>query len=270
MDGEMTPKAAALDHVVVNALRGMDEAAAIFTALGFQLTPLGRHSLGSINHLMMTSGGYLELVGVPAEGRQRQEVLNSPFGLNGLVLKSDDTDATYARLSDAGLEPAQPVAFSRPVEIDGEIFDARFRTVRVPATRFPAGRVYFCEHLTPELVWRPEWLTHPNGFVRLDRIEVVSAEPRVDAAGYAAAAGVEPGLNGGGATITLADRFVVDVVPGDRPRFATLDLAFDGLDPIAARASATPGAEWTGPGSDGTATLAIPSLDLTLACRSVR
>ena len=82
--------AAALDHVVVNVLRGMDGAAAIFAALGFQLTPLGRHSLGSINHLMMTPGGYLELVGVPPEGKQRQEVLDSPFGLNGLVLKSDD------------------------------------------------------------------------------------------------------------------------------------------------------------------------------------
>ena len=262
--------AAALDHVVVNVLRGMDKAAAIFAALGFQLTPLGRHSLGSINHLMMTPGGYLELVGVPPEGKQRQEVLDSPFGLNGLVLKSDDADATYARLEAAGLAPSPPVAFSRPVEIDGQALDARFRTVRVPAARFPAGRVYFCEHLTPELVWRPEWLSHPNGFVRLDRIEVVSGEPQVNAAAYAAAAGVNIGVTGGDATVTLADGFVIDVVSGDRPRFATLGLSFDGLDAIAARAAATPGADWTGPGSDGTATLAIPSLDLTLACRSVR
>lgn len=262
--------AAALDHVVVNVLRGMDEAAAIFAALGFQLTPLGRHSLGSINHLMMTPGGYLELVGVPAEGKQRQEVLDSPFGLNGLVLKSDDADVTYARLEAAGLDPSPPVAFSRPVEIDGEAIEARFRTVRVPTARFPAGRVYFCEHLTPELVWRPEWLPHPNGFVRLDRIEVTSGEPQVDAAGYAAAAGVNSGLTASGAAVALADGFAIDVVPGDWPRFATLGLSFDGLDAIAARAAATPGADWTGPGSDGTATLAIPSLDLTLACRSVR
>ncbi|GLK79225.1 VOC family protein [Methylopila turkensis] len=261
--------AAALDHVVVNVLRGMDEAAALFAGLGFQLTPLGRHSLGSINHLMMTSGGYLELVGVPAEGRQRQEVLDSPFGLNGLVMKSADANETFARLAAAGLEPAPPVAFSRPVEIDGEAREARFRTVKVPDALFPAGRVYFCEHLTPELVWRPEWLSHPNGFVRLDRIEVASLAPERDAASYAAAAGAPPARTAAGWRVELSD-FVIDVVPGDRPRFATLDLAFDGLDGIAARARATAGAVWSEPASGDGATLALPSLELVLACRSAR
>ncbi|MFJ5487301.1 VOC family protein, partial [Hansschlegelia beijingensis] len=109
-----------LDHVVVNALRGMDAAAETFAALGFTLTPLGRHSLGSINHLMVAPGAYLELVAVPETGKQRQEVLDSPFGLSGLVFKTDDADAAYQRLSAAGLSPTEPVAFSRPVEIDGE------------------------------------------------------------------------------------------------------------------------------------------------------
>ena len=36
------PADGALDHVVVNVLRRMDEAADLFAALGFRLTPRGR------------------------------------------------------------------------------------------------------------------------------------------------------------------------------------------------------------------------------------
>ena len=95
---------AALDHVVINTLKSMDAAADLFAALGFTLTPRGHHSLGSINHLMMTPGAYLELVGVPDTGRQRQEVLDSPFGLNGLVLRTFDADATRDRLAASGFD----------------------------------------------------------------------------------------------------------------------------------------------------------------------
>lgn len=261
--------AAALDHVVINVLRRMDEAAALFAALGFTLTPRGRHSLGSVNHLMMADGAYLELVGVPTDGRQRQDVLDSPFGLNGLVLKSDDADETFARLARNGLSPSEPVAFSRPMEIDGEPREARFRTVRLAAERFPAGRVYFCQHLTPELVWRPEWLVHPNRFLGLSRIEVASLTPATDAAAYAVAANAAAEQTCGDPRVTLPD-FVIDVVPGDRARFAVLELVFDGLDAIGERARATPGAVWTEDRSKAGATLALPAFELVLACRSAR
>ena len=42
------------------------------------------------------------------------------------------------------------------------------------------GRVYFCEHLTPELVWRPEWQSHPNGARAIARVIVATDEPRAD------------------------------------------------------------------------------------------
>ncbi len=260
---------APLDHVVINTLRGMDAAADIFAGLGFTLTPLGRHSLGSINHLMVAPGAYLELVGVPNDGKQRQEVLDSPFGLSGLVFKTDDADATFARLSDAGLAPGEPKAFSRPVEIDGATLEAKFRTVRVPAELFPAGRVYFCEHLTPELVWREEWLSHPNGFVGFDRIEVASPEPEADAGRYAAATGSSATPSAAGWRVAVDD-FAIDVAPGAAARFAKLGLRFAGLDALAARASATPAARWTAPGADGVALLDIASLDLRIECRSSR
>ena len=169
---------AALDHLVINARFDLDAAAAIFAGLGFTLTPRGHHSLGSINNLIMFDEGYLELIGLPAGGeRLRQEILDSPPGIDGLVLASDDPRATHAALVQAGFL-VQPVQhFSRPVEVDGASLDARFGTVRLVPGQFAAGRVYFCHHQTPELVWRPEWLGHANGIHRIERLTVVSEQP---------------------------------------------------------------------------------------------
>ncbi len=265
-DGTPTP----LDHVVINALRGMDAAAEIFAALGFTLTPLGRHSLGSINHLMVAPGAYLELVGVPETGKQRQEVLDSPLGLSGLVFRTDDADATYARLKGDELHPSEPVAFSRPVEIDGVAHDAAFRTVKVPNGLFPAGRVYFCQHLTPDLVWREEWLTHPNGFCGFDRIVVGSPSPDVDAGRYVSATDADAGATEAGWRIAVGD-FAIDVEPAERPAFKTLGLRFERLDELARRARELPEVEWSDTVASGAnlATLTIPSLELRIECRTV-
>jgi catechol 2,3-dioxygenase-like lactoylglutathione lyase family enzyme len=167
-----------LDHVVVDVRDRMDEAAATFAALGFHLTPRGHHTLGSINHLAMFATDYLELLGFGEAGANRPELAPFPVGLNGLVFKTADADAVHAHAAAAGL-PILPVqSFSRPVEIDGASRDARFRTTRLDPTKIAMGRVYFCEHLSPELVWRPEFQSHPNGARAVARVIVASGEPR--------------------------------------------------------------------------------------------
>ena len=147
---------ATLDHLVVNTRFATDDAAATFAALGFTLTPRGHHSLGSTNHLAMFGTDYLELIAVPKGATSgRLDLLTFPFGLNGLVIRSDDPEADFARLTGSDFPALPPSEFSRPVTIDGETHDARFRTVRFPLETFAGGRVHFCQHLTPELVWRP-------------------------------------------------------------------------------------------------------------------
>lgn len=259
---------AALDHVVINTLTSMDAAADLFAALGFTLTPRGHHSLGSINHLMMTKGAYLELVGVPASGLQRQEVLDSPLGLNGLVFRTADADATFDALTARGLTVLPPVAFSRPVEIAGRAEEARFRTVRFPPDAFPGGRVYFCQHLTPELVWREEWLSHPNGFIGIDRFVVESPEAEAMAARFAAAVGREARQDPCGWCIRLDDADI-QVVPGPGSRFLTAQLRFADLEAIESFAHAAQDAIWQRHGKEA-GTLMLPSLQVNLTCRSSR
>ncbi len=167
-----------LDHVVVDVRDRIDEAAECFRSLGFQLTPRGHHTLGSVNHLAMFATDYLELLGFASEGAIRPEIVRFPVGLNGLVFKTADADVVYTHAAAAGL-PVLPVqSFSRPVVLDGASRDARFRTTRLDPATLAMGRVYFCEHQTPDLVWRPEWQCHPNGACAISRVVVATDDPR--------------------------------------------------------------------------------------------
>lgn len=168
---------ARLDHTVINVGFEMDRAQASFVRLGFRLTERGHHTLGSINHLMMFGSDYLELIGLPV-GRPhtRPDIANAPKGINGLVFKTGDVEESFAHLQALGMAGDPPKAFSRPVRLPEGTFDARFRTVHVRAEVFPGGRVYFCQHLTPELVWRPEWQRHGNGAEAMPEFVVAAAD----------------------------------------------------------------------------------------------
>jgi hypothetical protein len=173
----MTLPSPVLDHVVIDVRDHIDEAMRCFSALGFLLTPRGRHTLGSVNHLAMFATDYLELLGFPKDGETRSEITRFPEGLNGLVFKTADADVVHREAQAAGL-PILPVqAFSRPVALGGANHDARFRTTRLDPDKIMIGRVYFCEHLTPEIVWRPEWQNHPNGAWAIARVVVATADP---------------------------------------------------------------------------------------------
>ena len=182
----MALPAATLDHVVINARDNMDRAADIYRRLGFTLTERGYHSLGSMNHLAMFGTDYLELIAVPkGAGGGRMDLLDHPFGLNGLVFGSEDSTATYEALTKAGVPVEPPMEFTRPVKVNGTQRDARFRTVRMKAGVVPYGRVSYCHHFTRDLVWRDEWRHHANGVVAVVRALIVEPDPAAGAKLYA-------------------------------------------------------------------------------------
>ncbi len=191
--------ALAIDHLVINVQDEMEQAHHIFEQLGFTLTPRGRHTMGSINHLMMFDEDYIELIGLPKEEKElRPELLANPVGIEGLVFQTSHAEQTHAALTARKLSLMPVQSFSRPVELDGRMQDARFKTVRLTPGQFPAGRVYFCQHFTPELVWRKEWQTHKNGAYRIAALLVVSDQPEQDARQYRLVSGgtIVQGNNG--------------------------------------------------------------------------
>jgi hypothetical protein len=166
-----------LDHVVVNVRDRIDQAAETYRRLGFTLTPRGYHTLGSMNHLAIFGTDYLELIAVQPGDTGRPEIMAAPLGLNGLVFASEDADATYQALQRSGVAIDPPQQFSRPVDVAGTPHEAIFRTTRLPAASVQAGRLYFCEHLTRELVWRDEWRHHANGAVGVARAVIAAQNP---------------------------------------------------------------------------------------------
>jgi hypothetical protein len=210
----------ALDHMVVNVLFDMDRAAVLMSQLGFTVTPRGYHSLGSINHLMVFEGHYLELIGLPSgTDVPRKDILESPRGLNGLVFQAGDIDASLSRLRDSGLAMLEPQSFSRPVTVDGVEQLARFRTVRTAPDVFEAGRVYYCQHYTPELVWHRSWMSHANGCSGLSELVVVTTAIEADAARFAKAAQSEAEDRGNDVwTIELTSGFQITLLSPARYR----------------------------------------------------
>jgi hypothetical protein len=209
----------ALDHVVINTLFDMDRAANLMSQLGFTLTPRGTHSLGSINHLMMLEHDYLELVGLPSgTDVLRKDVLESPRGLNGLVFQASDIDACQSLPRDSGLAMLEPQSFSRPVTIDGVEHLARFRTVRTAPELFEAGRVYYCQHYTPELVWHRPWMSHPNGVRGLSELVIVTSNAEIDVPRYAKAAQSPAERRGDDWAIALLNGFRLTLISPARYR----------------------------------------------------
>jgi hypothetical protein len=130
-----------------------------------------------MNHLAIFGTEYLELIAAPPGDTKRPEILGSPFGLNGLVFGTDDSASVHAALLEAGVPALAPREFSRPVELPDGTRDAVFRTVRLPDAVVPDGRLYFCHHLTRDLVWRDEWRHHANGVVGIARAMIMSSTP---------------------------------------------------------------------------------------------
>jgi Glyoxalase-like domain len=165
-----------IDHVVVDVGDQIDAAALCYRRLGFQLTERAHHSLGSANHLAMLDPDYIELLS-PGDGK-RGDLAGFPIGLNGLVFAMQDAGALYQEQCDRSV-PVEPVQyFTRGVQLpDARHGEARFNVVRLPPRSVFDGRVYFCEHLTPDMVWRPEWQAHPNGALGIARVALALSSP---------------------------------------------------------------------------------------------
>lgn len=184
------PEQAQLDHAVINVGFDMDHAAQTFSNLGFHLTERGYHSLGSINHLMMFGSDYLELIGLPATSKGaaagRPDIANAPVGLNGLVFKTASAQGNLDILESIGIAAGPTKSFTRPVALPSGEVDASFTTTHVKSGTFPGGRVYFCEHHTPDVVWRPEWQSHANGAEAITDFVIASTSPAEEAKKFAA------------------------------------------------------------------------------------
>lgn len=153
----------------------LDELSNIFRSQGFQLTPLAHHNLGSSNRLIMLKSSYIELLGwEKGKQVQRAEIAHQPIGLDALVFRTDDANACFKQLKEAGFAVNPVQDLSREGDFMGNKVLVEFKTVRFSEQPIPGIRIYFCEHLTPDYVWQKQWLIHSNKTQDLEKITIVS------------------------------------------------------------------------------------------------
>ena len=219
-----------LDHAVISVRDRMDEAADRFTRLGFTLTPRGLHRSGSVNHLMVFGPDYLELIGFPPTPPVRPDLVDSPIGLDGLVLSLGDPSGVYEHLRsiDVPVDPPQPL--SRPLELDGRTEDVRFTTVRLPRGAIEGGRLYFCHHHTPQFIWRNEWREHENGARSITRFTIAVPDPLASARRYATILGQSAPIEAGAPVILNLGHALLELETPKSLRMRLGALAPDALD----------------------------------------
>jgi hypothetical protein len=163
----------AIDHAVI-AVRELEPAARTFAGLGFTLTPLGLHSIGSRNRCIMFGATYLELLEPSSDHpwlAYYRDFSARGDGLAALALATPDAEASYRALKAQGVAVQSPMDLARPVRLGGEERLARFRLVQV------SREIFLCQHLTPELVWRPQWQSHANGAKEMAALDFPGATP---------------------------------------------------------------------------------------------
>lgn len=163
-----------LDHLV-HAVDDLDAAAAAYTGLGFAVTPRADHPFGTSNRLIVLEGSYLEIVAVTRPERLPESGFAAEVaarlrdrgpGISHLVLSSDDPARDREMLAGRGLATAGLLEFSRPAPLpEGTIGEAAFQLAFTPG--IVGLGVFFCRHLSPEVVWHPSALAHPNRAGRL-------------------------------------------------------------------------------------------------------
>jgi len=178
-----------LDHVVI-LTKDLAAGAERWKSLGFTVSARGLHSasMGTANHTIMLGEDYIELIGVVAETDRnkpsRDFLTRRGEGIERAAFTGTDADDGVAELKARGFAAVGPYDFSRPVDLpDGRNVEASFRTFLWPVEERPGGlRIFACQHLTRQNVWIPELQHHANTALRLERVEMLSKDPKAAAA----------------------------------------------------------------------------------------
>jgi catechol 2,3-dioxygenase-like lactoylglutathione lyase family enzyme len=169
-----------IDHTLIG-VHDLEAARERWARLGFTITPRGRHiGWGTGNYCIMLTHGYIELLGIvdPAEFTNNlDKFLETREGLMGLAFASDDAVRCATILRDRGIAADGPKDLKRLLELPAGTVKPAFSLVYLPGDAVPALSAFVCQHLTPDLVRRPEWLSHANGAEKLLGMTVACPDP---------------------------------------------------------------------------------------------
>jgi hypothetical protein len=169
-----------IDHAIVGT-DDLEAARLLWRRLGFVSSPRGRHKgWGTGNYCIMFAHDYVELLGRidPAgfdNGLAAMLAAEGP-GLLGFAWAADKAREAADWLGARGL-PHTAKDLSRFIELPEGDVEPRF-ALAMPDRPYPGGlKPFVTEHLTRDLVWRPEWCAHPNAAVGIESVRCVVEAP---------------------------------------------------------------------------------------------
>jgi len=215
-DDALSPE---LDHVGI-AVNSLQDGRENYQKLGFKLTRLSYHCgptstggeiqrWGSGNHCAMFEHGYLEVIGVtdPALFSNVRELLKLHQGAHIVALRVDDAHSAHRALLRENPRQSAPRVLQREVgygQNGNQVRLAEFRNIYIDRGEYPEAQWLIIEHVTPQTLWQPHLMSHPNGALALDEVYIVSGTPERTAGRLAELCGQEAKFARNGFEIGLA------------------------------------------------------------------
>ena len=196
----MTTRPRRIDHLVL-AVHDLQNAAAFYERLGFQVGARNRHPWGTHNQIIQFSSSFLELItgadvdqaqqDRPEDDRIRLETsrsfsfgafvqgyLSRREGMAMLALDSDDAKADAAEYARRGIGDSEPFSFERSGRAaDGTRTHVAFTLAFAVDVRLPDLSFFVCQQHFPDAFWSPRLQQHRNGATNVAEVTLQVAHP---------------------------------------------------------------------------------------------
>ncbi len=181
-----------VDHLVL-PVASLASARERWTSLGFTVAPDARHPFGTGNCcVFFENRTYLEPLAVvdraAAEQAESEDVLfvsraagyvaRRGEGFAMLALRSEDAAADHAAFVGAGVSRGSNFRFSRKAVLpDGKEREIGVILAFAVDEQAPDATFFACQHLAAGVLWRPEYVAHPNGARGIVAVSAVASSP---------------------------------------------------------------------------------------------
>lgn len=159
------------------AVRDLPDTVRRFEAMGFQLTPYSPHSAawkpgepvqpqGSGNRCVMFANDYLEILASedPAKPAARiSNFLKRHQGAHIVCFNTQHPNDVEQRLKAEGIVTSGVIPLQREIDTPNGIQTAKFARIQFAPEQSPEGYIQAAQHLTPQYVYQPRYIVHPNG-----------------------------------------------------------------------------------------------------------
>ncbi len=190
MTDDATPRSRRIDHLVI-AVHDLDDAAAFYQRLGFQVGARNLHPWGTENRLVQFRSSFLELItvgdaadipphapGFFSFGAFVRDYLARRQGLAMMVLDSIDAPADAAEFTRQGIGAFRPFSFERSgTRPDGTRTHVGFSLAFAVDDALPDAGFFVCQQHYPEAFWDPALQRHDNRATQVVAVTLEAQKP---------------------------------------------------------------------------------------------